>query len=123
MGSNFRELVVWQKAHQLVLEIYNITAKYPQSEQFCLTTQMRKAAYSIPANIAEGCCRGYSNTETARFVAMAKGSLGEIEYFLLLSKDLGYLAEEDYVQLEAECMEIARMLNGLIKSLSKRLTR
>ncbi len=122
LGSNFKDLMVWQKAHQLVLEIYKITTEFPQIEQFCVTQQIRRAAYSIPANIAEGCCRGYTSTETARFAAMAKGSLGEVEYFLLLSKDLGYLDEDDYQALEAKCLEIARMLNGLIKSLTKNIS-
>ncbi len=115
MGSKFRELIVWQKAHQLVLDIYRVTAGFPQTEQYCITQQLRKAAYSVPANIAEGCCRKYS-AEVVRFAAMSKGSLGEVEYFLLLSRDLGLLKHEEYEVLEDKCVEIARMLDGIYKS-------
>ncbi|GAB4272194.1 MAG: hypothetical protein Kow00111_25850 [Thermincola ferriacetica] len=106
MGSNFRELAVWQKAHQLVLDIYKISAQFPITEQFCMTQQLRRAAYSIPANIAEGCSRGYA-AELKRFTGIVRGSLGEVEYFLLLGKDLGYLSEEEYLALELNVTRLA----------------
>jgi len=118
VASKFRDLLVWQKSHQFVLDIYKISDQFPQVEQYSITQQLRKAAYSIPANIAEGCCRGYT-AEVSRFSAIAKGSLGEVEYFLILAKDLGYLSQEDYLLLEAQCNEIGRMLNGLINSLKR----
>lgn len=112
----FKDLLVWQKSHQFVLKIYRITLGFPQIEQFGITQQIRRAAYSIPANIAEGCERKYDK-ELVRFAKMAKGSLGEVEYFLLLSKDLDYINEQEYLSLEQDCNELGRMLNGLIKSL------
>jgi four helix bundle protein len=85
---NFRELTVWQKAHELVVEIYRVSGGFPSEERFGLTVQLRKAAVSIGSNIAEGCGRG-TNKDFARFLSIAAGSASEVEYQVLLARDLG----------------------------------
>jgi len=119
MAQRYQELLVWEKAHRLVLEIYKASSEFPAVEQFGIIHQLRRASYSIPANLAEGCQRHYIK-EFIRFVTMARGSLAETEYFLLLSKDLGYLKEDVYSELVKSCSEIGKMLNGLFKSLKDR---
>jgi len=120
MIKSFRELQVWQKAHALVLAIYTASSKFPREEQFGIIQQIRRAAYSIPANIAEGCDRKHTK-EFIQFLNVAKGSLSELEYFLLLSKDLGYIQQEIYLELLDSCKEVGKMLNGLINSLNTKL--
>ena len=93
--KDFRDLKVWEKAHALVLECYEATKPFPREEIFGLVSQIRRAAASVPANIAEGCGRR-GNGELHRFLQMAMGSANELEYHLLLSKDLGYLGPENY---------------------------
>jgi len=93
--KDFRDLKVWEKAHALVLECYEATKPFPREEIFGLVSQIRRAAASIPANIAEGCGRR-GNAELHRFLQMAMGSANEVEYHLLLSKDLGYLKPENH---------------------------
>ncbi|MCC6791593.1 MAG: four helix bundle protein, partial [Thermomicrobiales bacterium] len=90
-GRNFRELKVWEKAHRLTLATYQSTAIFPREETFGLTSQIRRAASSVPANIAEGCGRG--GGDLVRFCRIAAGSASELQYHLLLARDLGYLAE------------------------------
>jgi four helix bundle protein len=85
---DFRKLMVWQKAHQLTLGIYELTANFPRDEVYGLTSQVRRAAASIPANVAEGCGRD-GDTELARFLRIAMGSANELEYHLILARDLG----------------------------------
>lgn len=114
--ESYEDLVVWQKAHQFVLNIYKTSFSFPSHEQFGLTSQLRRAAISIPANISEGSKRQY-NKELVQFLFVAKGSLGEAEYYLRLAKDLNYMSLEDYDKLYQQCDEIGRMLAGLIKSL------
>ena len=109
--KNYKELVVWQKAYQLVLEIYKITKEYPKSESFCLTQQMRRAAISIPSNIAEGYGRKHK-TEYHRFLSIAYGSLSELETQYLLSIDLGYTKQNEF--LEKLLKEIGAMLYRII---------
>jgi four helix bundle protein len=94
--GNFNDLHVWKKAHALTLEIYRITQRFPKEEMFGLTTQMRRASSSIGANLTEGCGRK-SDPELRRFVHLAKGSASELEYHLVLSRDLKYLNEKDFV--------------------------
>src|SRR5882762_7278805 len=89
----FRELVVWRKAHRLTLELYKITRTFPREEQYGLTSQMRRAAASICANIAEGCGRGTAR-DFARFIQMALGSASELEYHLVLAADLGFISAD-----------------------------
>lgn len=119
---DFKQLMVWQKAHGLVLGVYRETAGFPADERFGLTSQTRRAASSIPANLAEG----YGQTgdaELARFVSIASGSATELEYHLLLSKDLGYLDVHSHTELDATTQEVKRMLAGLLTRLHPRAPR
>jgi four helix bundle protein len=112
--KNFKELNVWLKAHQLVLAVYQVTKSFPSDELFGLTSQMRRAAASIPANIAEGCGRS-SDAEFARFLYISFGSASELEYHILLAHDLGMLNEIDCGKLTENVIEIKKMLSSLIK--------
>ncbi len=114
--KNFRELKVWEKAHGLVLEVYRQTKEFPAAEIYGLTSQMRRAAASIPANIAEGCGRA-GDAELARFLQIAAGSASELEYHLLLARDLDMMQEEIYKSLNSETTEIKRMLITFITKL------
>jgi four helix bundle protein len=114
---DFRELKVWQKAHQLTLEVYQQTQRFPSDERFGLTIQLRKAAASAPSNIAEGCGHS-SERELARFMNIAAGSTSEAEYQLLLARDLGYLPQDTHRQLDAQVNEVKRMLNSFIQKLA-----
>ncbi len=114
--SNFRELAVWEKAHVLAVQIYKISQKIPQTELYGLTSQMRRACVSIPANIAEGCGRG-SDVDFARFLYIAMGSACELEYHLLLACELKFLEKEAADAVIAGLSEIKKMLSGLIKKL------
>jgi four helix bundle protein len=114
--KDFRELKVWGKAHQLTLEVYRATATFPKDELYGLTSQVRRAAASIPANIAEGCGRG-GNIEFARFLQIAMGSASELEYHLLLASDLNILTTAQHSQLELHVVEVKRMLSALIQKI------
>jgi four helix bundle protein len=114
-GRSFRELKVWEKAHQLTLDAYKRTAGFPREEAFGLTSQIRRSASSIPANIAEGCGRG--GGDLARFCRIAAGSASELQYHLLLARDLGFLDGQSYSDLEQQTTEVERMLAGFIGSL------
>lgn len=109
---NFRDLLVWEKAHKLTLCVYRETQGFPKQEQFGLTSQIRRAAASIPANLAEGCGRR-SDGEMGRFVQIAMGSGAELSYHLLLCRDLGLLQTEQFKQLSSEADEVMRMLSAL----------
>lgn len=111
------EMEVFKKSHKLTLEIYEITKRFPQEEKFSLISQMKRAAYSIPSNLMEGGYR-FNRKEYKQFLSIAKGSAGELKYFLLLSKDLGYIVESDHLILSKMIDEISRMLSGLIKFLT-----
>lgn len=117
MASSYKNLAVWQKAHQLTLDIYQMTAALPKDEMYGLSSQIKRAAASIPANIAEGSGRG-SDGELARFLRIAMGSAYELEYHILLAHDLGFANETSYQQLDKQVDEVIRMLAGLIKSLN-----
>jgi four helix bundle protein len=110
--KDFRQLRVWQKAHQLTLAVYQITASFPRDEIYGLTSQMRRAATSISANLAEGCGRN-SDAELARYCSMALGSASELEYHLLLARDLNMIPLKGYTPLAEQVVEIKRMLTGL----------
>jgi four helix bundle protein len=112
--KDFRDFKVWERAHELVLETYRLTADFPKHELFGLVSQMRRCSSSIPANIAEGCGR-LGNSELHRFLQIACGSANEMEYHLLLAKDLGYLPEDKYVILDANLAEMKRMLVALTR--------
>jgi len=114
--KDFKELKVWQKSHQLTLDIYKETIPFPREEIYGLTRQLRNAASSIPANIAEGCGRG-SEAELARFFQIALGSASELEYPLLLARDLGLISEERFEILSKEVIQVKRMLTAFIKKL------
>lgn len=107
-------LLVWQKSHELVLDIYEATKHFPKYELFGLVSQMRRSAVSVPCNIVEGRARG-SNKDFKRFLVIAKGSLEELKYQILLSKELNYINKEDFNYLNNKVMEIGRLLPGLIK--------
>lgn len=115
---DFRTLSVWQKAHALTLEIYRCTARFPRSEKFGLASQLRRAAASIPSNIAEGCGRG-SDSDFGRFIQNAIGSASEVEYQLLLARDLTYFDGAVHDRHSAAIVEVRRMLIGLRQSLSR----
>ena len=114
--KDFRSLDVWKKSHELVLAIYRVTAAFPKSELYGLTSQIRRAAASIPANIAEGCGRS-GDAELGRFLTIAMGSASELEYHLLLSRDLNFLSTSDYARLANSVIEVKRMLTGFIQKL------
>jgi len=114
---HFRQLDVWQEAHKLVLMVYKATKSFPRDERFGLVSQMRRAAVSVPANIAEGFKRRGLSDKT-RFYNISEGSLEEIKYFFILSKDLGYVPSNEDLMAQAET--VGRMLNGLIASTERR---
>jgi four helix bundle protein len=114
--KDFRSVLVWQKAHALVLNVYRATAGFPRDELYGLTSQMRRAAASVSTNIAEGCGRG-SDPDFARFLQMAAGSASELEYQLVLARDLGYLAPDQHAMLENNVTEVKRMLTAFIQRL------
>lgn len=111
--QDYRKLIVWQKSHQLALEIYGVTRSFPAAERYGLTSQIRRSAVSVPSNIVEGSGRN-SSQDFLRFLQIAFSSCGELEYQLLLSKDLGYLKNTEYEKLYGVVNEIRRMLAGLI---------
>jgi four helix bundle protein len=114
--KDFRELKVWQKAHELTLEAYKVTAAFPREEQYGLTSQIRRASSSIAANLAEGCGRN-SDAEFARYCSIAMGSASELEYHLLLAKDLNLINPNDYKELSPRATELKRMLTALMQKL------
>lgn len=114
--KDFHQLKVWQKAHQLTLAVYQITATFPREELYGLRTQLRRACSSIPANLAEGCGRS-GDAEFARFCSIAMGSASELEYHLLLAKDLNLIKPKDYGELLQRDVEVKRMLTALIQKL------
>ncbi|NQE04862.1 hypothetical protein C5S32_03230 [ANME-1 cluster archaeon GoMg1] len=117
--KRFENLKVWQKSHELVLEVYKVTQQFPTEEKFGLTSQIRRSAASVAANIAEGSKRQHLK-EYIQMLSISHGSLSETEYHLLLAKDLNYLSDKKCQEPFNLSEEVGRMLNGLIKSLSKR---
>ena len=113
--ERFEQLEVWQAAHRLVLEVYRITSTMPSDQKFGLTSQMQRAAVSVPANIAEGFKRR-GRADKVHFYNIAQSSLEELRYYFILCRDLGYKLQYDLVAEEAD--RIARMLTGLIKSIT-----
>jgi len=119
MLKNYQELQVWQKSYQLCLEIYRISRRFPKEETYGLTSQMRRAAVSVPSNIAEGYGRK-TTPDYVRALHIAYGSNCELETQMLLSCDLGYIESEEIKRLEASIREVERMLKALIKSLENK---
>jgi len=112
-AKTFQDLIVWRKAHEFVLEVYRLTESFPQREIYGLSHQMRRAAVSIPANIAEG-FRKRGVADKTRFMNIAQGSLEECRYYLILAKDLGY---GDTAKLTGLLEEVSRLLNAYIKAI------
>lgn len=110
--QRFTNLKVWQDAHALVLSVYRASRSFPADERYALTQQLRRAAMSVPTNIAEGSKRR-SNSEFARFLNIAEASLVETEYLLMLARDLEYASASTARQLLERVAEVAKMLNGL----------
>jgi four helix bundle protein len=115
--SHFQQLEVWQESHKLVLMIYQVTKEFPGEEKYGLVSQMRRAAISIPANIAEGFKRR-GIQDKLRFYNISEGSLEELKYFFILSSDLKYLSSSDELVTQSEI--VGRLLNGLIRSTERR---
>lgn len=113
---DFKTLQVWQKSHALVLALYRITGTFPKDEMYGLTSQIRRAAVSIPANIAEGCGRN-GDAELARFLQISMGSASEVEYYLQLALDLSFIRLEVFTPLERDLVEVKRMLNSFLQKL------
>ncbi len=114
--KDFHDLNVWKRAHQLVLDLYRVTEGWPKSESFGLTHQVRRCATGLAARIAEGCGRD-SNVEYAVELRRAKASASELEYLLLLSRDLAHLPNERHKVLSDEIVEVRKMVSGLLRKL------
>ncbi len=117
---DFHGLIVWQKSHVLTLKVYQVTRRFPKDERFGLISKLRRSASSVPANLAEGCGRG-SEQDFARFVQIAMGSSTEVEYHVLLAKDLGYVSDNDFIELTDSVHEVKRMLTSLLKSVREQI--
>ncbi len=116
--KDFRDLKVWEKAHQFVLAAYPLTRRFPTDELYGLTSQLRRSAASIPTNLAEGCGRG-TDPELARFCDIAMGSASEADYQLLLARDLGYLDAPTYQSIYNQLTEVQRMLRSFTQRLRR----
>jgi four helix bundle protein len=114
--KDFRTLKVWEKAHALTLAIYKATVNFPKQETYAMTSQIQRAAVSVPTNIAEGCGKD-SDAELKRYFLIAMGSSSELEYLLLFAHDLGYFSDETYHNLYSDLIEVRRMLNAFIQRL------
>ena len=112
--QDYRDLKVWSKAHLLALKVYKITKAFPKEEQFNLTSQIRRAALSVPTNIAEGAGK-FSNKDFAKFLQIALGSINEVDYLIIFSNDLGLIDKDEFDILSKEVGEIKGMLISLIK--------
>jgi four helix bundle protein len=114
--KNFYDLEVWKKGHELVLGVYKITNDFPKEETYGITSQLRRAVSSITANIAEGFAR-YHFKDKVRFYYQSRGSVAEVQNFLLLAKDLDLIANEQCKESGEKADEVGRLINGLIKSI------
>ena len=115
--KDFRQLTVWSKAHALTLDCYRTTLRFPSDERFGLISQIRRCSASIGANIAEGCGR-FGDGDFQRFLQNAMGSASELDYHLLLARDLGYLSETDYKRPQKAVLEVKSMLASLIRKVA-----
>ena len=114
--KSYKDLTVWQKAYKLSLQIYKITKNFPKDELYGLTSQMRRAAVSVPSNISEGYCR-QRRLEYIQFLQFAFASGAEIETQLLIAHDLSYISEEEFKRVESLLQEVMKMLNTLIRKI------
>lgn len=117
---SFRDLIVWQKAHQFVLAIYNATKQFPREEIFALTNQVRRASVSVAANISEG-HKKKTIPNQLNYLNISEGSLEEVKYYLILANDLEYIDHTSFERLSLAAEEVGRLINGYEKSISKRL--
>ena len=115
--QDFRKLYAWQKSHRLVLRVYALSATLPKAEMFGLTAQIRRAAVSIPANIAEGACRG--GKPFAQFLKGSLGSAGELEYYAILLADLQLIAPSASEKLQSDVIEVKKVISGLLESVKE----
>ncbi|WP_303649286.1 four helix bundle protein [Chryseobacterium edaphi] len=113
---SFKYLIVWQKSHELVLCIYKVTSQFPKEETYALTSQIRRAAVSVPANIAEG-FKKKTLANKLNFLSHSDGSLEEVKYYLILAKDLSYISLEKYLELELCCEEVSKLISGYAKNM------
>ena len=113
---DFRQLQIWERSHQLTLEMYKLTQEFPVEERYGLVSQMRRSSSSVPTNIAEGCGRN-SEADFARFLDHSMGSASELEYQLILAHDLGFLPKDQFEYTSTELIEIKKMLNAFIQKL------
>ena len=113
---DYKKYNVWELGHEVTLEIYKLTRSFPNNENFGLTSQMRRASSSIPANIAEGCGRE-SDAEFKRFLIISQGSASELEYFTILAKDLKYIQKEEFLMINDKVNKVRRSLNNLINKI------
>jgi|GEM_PF-379469 len=118
MARDYTKIVAWQRAHEVTLEVYRLSQSFPAEERFGLTSQVRRAAYGAAANIVEGSARS-SKREYLHFLNIAEASLRETEYFVLLARDLGYLAEADYGSVSQRADEAFAPLHGLQRAVGK----
>lgn len=116
--QSFKELIVWVKSHELTLEIYKVTKKFPSDEKYGMVSQMRRAAYSIPANIIEGHSRKSKN-EFLQFLAISKGSLEELKYFVILAADLDYISAEEQNKIEGLTSEVSKLLYSFTRKVEE----
>jgi four helix bundle protein len=114
---NFQDLLIWQKSHHLTLKIYSASCAFPANEMYGLISQIRRSSSSIPTNIAEGCGRN-SNAEMKRFLIISSGSISELEYQLLLARDLNYISDSIHKELSDLVIEIRKMIHSFIKNLA-----
>lgn len=119
MTQSFKDIIAWQKAHSFVLQVYHATRNYPAEERFGLCSQFQRAAVSIPANIAEG-YKKISNADKLRLMNIAQGSLEECRYYILLSKDLNYISEDNYNGLTKSIEDVSRLLNAYCNGIATR---
>ena len=117
---NYRDLHVWVKAHALTLKVYQLSRLFPKEEMYGLVSQIRRAASSVGANLAEGCGRR-TQPELARFARLAMGSASELDYHLLLSRDLGLLKDDDYQRASKDLTEVRKMLTSLLNSIESEI--
>jgi four helix bundle protein len=117
--KSFEDLLVWKKAHNIVLIIYKLLEKFPKEEKYRIIDQLARAVISIPTNIVEGFGR-YTSKDYVHFLIIARGSVSEVKYLVLLSKDLKYVTFTEYDELKKELDDIGKMINGLINSLRKK---
>ena len=116
--KDFRKLMIWDRAHRMVLELYDTTKAFPKDELYGLTSQIRRSSVSIPTNIAEGCGKD-SDADLKRYLVMAMGSASEFEYQLILARDLQYLNDQKYESLQGSLVELKKMLNSFIQKLKR----